>query len=292
MLGAKGAMEVMQLEVALQTALSNLYSRRKTLNEKEAGELGALDGSAGRRISTLDAQISNSSQAEANEMASRLKKLQDDHVSNWLSRFSLQSALIPGVGPGFKARLMRAGIFTAADVDHRIFGVPLIGPTRQAALTAWKGQLAAAAQRTIPTRLQPSEVAAISSKYSLQRSDLKLQRAAAHQQYTAAQAEIKARYALQRDAIGQEQAQTFSASQANIAAVRSSYSERCGFIERSQAELADGLKKTILEKDRSASEAQKQVLALRWQREKLRREVARFRNLTFGNYIKRLVFMA
>ena len=112
-----------------------------------------------------------------NERAKRLQRLdeqrRDKQLEEYLDRFPLAGAKIPGIGPTRVATLSSYGIDTAGDiVSATVLAVPGFGPTTVNKLVAWRrGQ--EASFRFDPSRgVSPSDVAVVERDIAAHRTKL------------------------------------------------------------------------------------------------------------------------
>lgn len=97
-----------------------------------------------------------------------------------MERYYLRDATIDGVGPQLKQKLLAFGIETAADITRgAVSGVSGFGPTRIAALLAWRGAVESRFVFNPNKGVDPADVAAIDRKFALIRRDLEGQLATA-----------------------------------------------------------------------------------------------------------------
>ncbi|MGC1583547.1 MAG: hypothetical protein WA766_18850, partial [Candidatus Acidiferrales bacterium] len=153
------------------------------------------------------AQLGNRKQQEINR---RLTRLQQEHVRSWLSRVSIESNQVPGVGTQLVANLASVGIRAAADFSGiafsygggtptlcfrlttgRLVHVPGIGEVKAQRLEQWRqGQIANAVRRQ-PSALSTSELQAIDVEFAAQERPLRDERTRLIQQIAAQSAVIK-----------------------------------------------------------------------------------------------------
>ena len=196
-----------------------------------------------------------------------------------LASHAIMTAQIDGIGGGTKARLLAAGIFTAADIvqvsyqptngaveliipgGHRV-QVAGLGPARAAALASWRHRLEAACRATQPAALPVSEEKALRAAYLTRRHGLDRQAAAA----TAATQQRGDRL---RQQAGQQQTRLAG----EIQAVRDRYGQQ-------QTRLADEMTTT---RDRLADQ-QRQLAAVQ-------QELQAYERVTVRAYVRRLLFL-
>jgi hypothetical protein len=153
------------------------------------------------------AQLSNRKQQEINR---RLIRLQQEHVRSWLSRMTIDSNQVPGVGAQLVAKLGSVGIRVAGDfsgiassyrsgaptvyfrlASGRLVHVPGIGAVKAQRLEQWRQSQVAHAVRRQPSALPTSDLRAIDVDFAAQEKQLKDERAHLTQQMAAQSAAIK-----------------------------------------------------------------------------------------------------
>jgi hypothetical protein len=281
--------EIARVGGMLQAELSTLNARRMELHRQRADKLKIVDDGVGRPLSKLRLEIAAIDNQAANELAFELKKLQDQYVTDYLNQFTVINAAISGIGPGFKLRLMRSGIHTAADVDNRIRRIPGIGPSRQASLESWRDQLKQDGLQKMPKALPADQLGRIHSRYSTLRGDLEMKRGMADSQYNNEAGRVKAPYENLFASLDVEQGKLLDTAKTRTENIQASFNQRCRTLQEKHAILQAELKRNICEIDRTNSDIQMSVFQLHWQKEKLMREIGRFDTLTFLRYAMRLI---
>src|SRR5665213_949728 len=157
--------ELTALQASLQARLNSNRNQWKALNQQETVALHNISSTLGAQFGNLRHQISDLTQAESSELSRTLASQQEQFVTNYLRGCHIDSASIPGIGPGYKSRLRMAGILSAADVDYRVHSVKGFGATRSAALSAWQQPLKARALQNMAKALSLSDSIAIKDKY-------------------------------------------------------------------------------------------------------------------------------
>jgi hypothetical protein len=288
---AKEKREIDACQAALQSALSSINARRRTLNQQEADALRKIHNDIGAKVATLNGQIATLAQAEATELANTLRAQQEQHIAAYLRRFPLESASIPGVGPIFKARLQGAGFHTAADVDiYRVQRVYGIGPTRAQSLADWRKSLEARARSTMPSALSQSDAAAIRAKYEGQRRVAEKQRDREQSRQRIEEDKIRAQYRPSLEQLDKEEHAANAKTQAEISEIRAPYAQQYRAIWKSLSTLSDDTASKFREVDARIAEARKKLFSLQWEKEKLRRQLKPYENIRFSKYVKRVFF--
>jgi hypothetical protein len=246
----------------------------------EHNELADVDKKLAANLKDLEKQKQRVQSNELAETGRALRTYQQQHVTSYLSRASISSARIPGIGQGVVRSLATCGIHSAADFSGlqyrtgsrggqqvyiiRRNGLPVhpngVGEKKARELDNWRRGQERMAMATQPSSLPPAQAQAISSKYVQQRQTLADQEKVARTQATNDQIRVKQKWAPIHTDIS-----------AKIVPTRQSFAQ-----ERAQADL------------HSAS-AQKRVNAAIWQRELAERELAAYRNVSYRRYLAGII---
>ncbi|KXB96878.1 MAG: hypothetical protein AA908_09760 [Chlorobi bacterium NICIL-2] len=290
-LEAEEKKEIDACQAKLQSDLSSINTRRRASNQQQAEALQKIRNDIGAKVADLNRQIASLNQAEADELTRALQATQQQHIAAHLRRFSLEHATIPGIGPAFKARLMRSGFHTAADVEfYRVQHVHGIGPARARSLANWRSSLEAQARKTMPSALSPSEVSTIRSKYEGLRRTLEQQRDWEQERQKKEEENVRAQYRPLLDRLDQEEKAANAKTQVAISEVRARYAQRYQAIRDRGSKLAHDTASKLREIDGKIGEARKKLFGLHWEKEKLRRQLKPYVGIRFRKYVKR-VFM-
>ena len=289
LLESKERSEVARVEFGLKGELSSIKNQRETLHKQRTDQMRVLDSGVGRTISELRKEISELDQAEAGELASELKKLQEKYLSAWLSAFKIIDASIPGIGTKFKLQLMRAGVHTAADVDFRVATIPGIGPARQASVRAWQAGLIQWAQKNMPQVNPAAQDMAIRSKYGAKKRDLEARRCIADQQYDNEAARIKSPYATSLTVLDGKQESAIALANGAVDKIKEAFASQRRICGQKSEKLAEDLKRRSSEIDAGNGDIQKAILRLHWEKGKLNHTAVGLQGLSFANYAKRIL---
>lgn len=281
--------EVTARQMALQSVLSSINTRRQTINQQEADALRKIQRDVGARVATLIQEIGKLAQAEATELTAMLKAQQGQHIVGYLRGFTLDATSISGVGPSYKSRLKSAGFQTAADIDvYRVQRVKGIGPSRAASLVAWKKSIESRAQTSMPQALSQSDKTRIQTKYQSQRFPLVAERDRAQQRQRDEENAIRARYGRSIEQLDTEESVANTKTKGEIDEIQAQYARQYDSFREALAKLADETALTLSEIDGGISEARKSLFALHWQKEKERRHLKAFEGIRFSKYVKRV----
>lgn len=246
----------------------------------EQRDMTAVENKLAQEIDRLDRAIS-AHQGRANaEIASALRVLQQNWVSQRLAAARVSSASIPGVGPTLKLSLALAGIATAADFTDVRFVTNQngsrsayfvrrdgthasprgIGEKKARELNNWRLEVESNARATWPTVLPQAQESEIAAKYAKQTQSLEKDKQAA-----------VALAAQRRESVRKEWAATHQD------------------IERELNEVTARFARQRAEKDTEIAAARQHAQAAIWRRDFAQRERERYRSITYRHYVRRLI---
>jgi hypothetical protein len=280
--------EIEGVQAAFALERDSVSLRRRALNQQEANDLQNISNSLGSQVVSLNNRIASLVQAEASELAAALGAQQNHYVGSYLQNWPIDAAGIPGIGPGFKTRLRMAGVLTAADVDHRIYGVKGFGAVRSSALTAWHQALKARAQKQMPKMLSPAQTDSIKRKYAGQGQLLHTQKVLIEQQVGDAEVSVRARYKSLREPLEKEELAATAKTQSKLEIIRNKYKERYQSLESIRRRLDEDFRRTTVEIDEKSNKERRNLFALHWEQEKIRRRLNMFSRIALAIYIKRV----
>jgi len=283
--------ELEGVHTAFQLEKASIEARRRTLNQQEAGELQNLSNGLGSQLASLDNKISNSVQAEASELSATLAAQQNQYVMSYLAGYRIDDASIPGIGPSFKNRLRAAGVVSAADINNRIYHIKGFGPARWNALLAWQQHLKRWAQMKMPNALSQTESNAIKAKYASQRNPMEVEKIRLEKQIREAGESVRAKYKALRAPVDSEESVVTARSRSKLESVQNKFRERYPPLENIRRKLDEDLKRAVAEIDEKTNAERKNLFALSWEQEKVRRRLRVFSRITFTNYLRRTLVM-
>lgn len=288
-LEAEETKEISALQTDLQSILSSIATRRRTLNQQQADAFRRIQDDIGSKIATLNGRISALNQAETTELDRALQTEQQQHITDYLRKFRLDRAIIPGIGRAFKERLMGSGFHTAADIEfYRVLHVNGIGPARARSLSNWRAGLETGARKTIPSALSPIEAAAIRAKYEGQRRLLEQQRDCEQQRQRREEDNVRARYRPLLEQLVQEEKSVNGKTQTAINEVRARYAQQYRAIQDREVKPARDTASRLQEIDGRIAEARKNLFSLHWEKVKAERKLRAYVGIRFPKYLKRI----
>ena len=263
-----------------QKAIEKVTKEGEKEKASEQKELADLDKRLTAQIGNLEKQRQRLQANEATETGGALRANQQQHLSNYLSRASISSAKIPGIGQGVVRSLAASGINSAADFTgvryqagprggQQVYvmkrhGPPVhptgVGEKKARDLDNWRRGLESMARATQPSSLPAAQAQAIRSRYTHQRLALANQEQAVRAQATNDQRQVRQKWVPIHAAIS-----------AKIVPMRQAFAQ-----ERVQA-------------DAQLTMARKQVSTAMWRRELAERELAAYRNVSYRRYLAAVI---
>lgn len=283
--------EVNKCQADLQSILSSIAKRRRLVNTQQANALQRIQKDIEAKVADLSRQIAALNQEETSELNRTLKARQQQHITDFLRRFSLERAHIPGIGPAFKERLIGWGFHTAADIDfYRVQRVHGIGQTRARYLVNWRRRLETQARTTMPSALPHNEAATIRARYEGRRRTLEQQRDSEQQRQRREEDNIRAQYRSLLEQLDQEEKGSHAKIQLAISEVSARYAQQYHAVREREAELAHNTASKLREIDERIAEARRKLFSLHWEKEKAGRQLRPYVKIRFPNYVKRVFF--
>jgi hypothetical protein len=297
---AKGELELSSSEqkannvndAKLQSAISPSVHYKQKLDGQEATELGALQNTLGKNLSSLTQSLGSLGQSESKDLSNALRTQQDAFVQGQLQKKWLATSQIPGIGTVYKSRLQAALIFTAADIDYRIHNVKGIGSQRATSLQTWRNVIEADAKSKMQMTLSWQEESSIKSKYAAQKTTLESQIIHSQQEIRTRETSIRGKYASLKipceGVITSEQRQ----HEAERNRIRSEFKQKRQGIAAWMREVEQNTIRAVVKLDSNQNEVRKEMFELQWRIAKVERELDRFSRVSFRSYIKRVLVFA
>jgi UPF0716 family protein affecting phage T7 exclusion len=274
-------------QTKLQAALAAINNRRLQVNQQETQALNQAQSTISAKVGALDRQIGMLNQAMSNEMQTALDRIQAPFIRDYMQRQRISSASIYGIGDAYKSNLQHCGFHTAADVDYyRVQQVPGIGPTRAAAIEAWRRSVEREARNKMPG-ISPAEEAAIKAKYDNQRIALTAQRDAAQQTCASQEATIRADHGKLRTALDAEQRRIQSDGAQEAAAITARYQSEYNNLNQQRIQEQANAAAAIKAVDVKLGPILKELVPARWEDAKVQRELEAFASVTLRFYCLR-----
>jgi hypothetical protein len=280
--------QLAKLQAGFQARLLSVQRRRQTTNLAEAAKLQSLQATLRNQTATLNQKIAKLTQAETDERERLLKAVQENYVIDFLRSQFIASSSVFGIGAAYTARLLEAGLVTAADIDGRITHIPGIGPARQTALIRWRRILEQGARRSAPI-LSYADALAIEAKY---RPERQAYQAGQQQLKTAMQDQVETvrqYFAGVRQLLNDEEQQIRFAAEQEENQRQQEYVLRLGELEAKVQKVKDEVAPALDELAQKLRDAQTQVFSLRWKSEKHKQAGRRYASLKFRDYLREII---
>lgn len=250
---------------------SAVERRTEKARANEQQEIAGVTSGLDREIERLNARIGELQSREKAEASTALYALQQSHIDKRLRTALIGTSRIPSIGPVTSVYLAGAGIVTAADIAG-VRGDAIVRPNgtlvsphgvglhRLAMLYSWRLDVEAQARATQPTALPQAQRQKIADGYAKQKRAIENDQAAVR---TWAGAEV--------DALRRK----WAATQADLAK------------QLREANARVAMRRADI--DPKIAIVRRQSEALNWQRDFAKRELARYRRITYARYLGRLV---
>jgi hypothetical protein len=246
----------------------------------EQKELGDRQKRLTAETQSIERQMKALQSNEAKEAGNALRLMQQKHVDSHLRLASISAARIPGIGTGIVSSLANNGIVTAADFVGIVYisgsrggqqlnirrrdGLAVhptgVGEKKARELENWRRNVVSRAMASQPASLPAIQTQAIRNKYFLQQQALTNQLQAARIQATDDQ-----------KMIGQKWVQTHTAISGDLVAARQGFAQ----------ERADITQRLM--------ESQKQADLAAWHQNLAERELAAYRDVRYGRYVRGVI---
>jgi hypothetical protein len=273
----------------LQAEVNSTMSRRGELTRQESDALQKISTTIGSQVQMLTSDIADLLKRETSEIANALATKREGVISGYLRNWHIADASIPGIGPGFKARLRTAGIINAADVNVRVLSVPGFGQTRASALFAWQRPLKLRAEQTAPKTLSFVEEAAIKAKYEGKRLDLVTRKEVSERQFRDAENAIRTTYASLKQDLQSDELIAKRKADSRMKEIESKYKLQYSEVFRRRAKIEEDTKRGTGCLTEKAGILRKELFSRRWEHEKVRRTIVPFRNVSFAGYLRHIM---
>jgi hypothetical protein len=277
----------------LQQSLTALQQRRATLQRGEGEEVKRLEQQHAARLAALDQQIARLRSAEVDELQKTLAQRQEQFVASYLKRQTIAAAVIAGIGPGVKESLRKAGIVRAVDVDsRRLAVVPGIGDGRQNVLLEWRRKVEALARQAAPQSLSKIEEALIRGRYYQRRRKVEQEKGREQQKLAGRIATARKRVVDAVKAVDRQEPALREEHRQRQEEIRKRFRERRARLQAELADIEQQATESRAEIERKAHTIQQELARLSWQRTNLERQMDRYVELDFGNYVRRVLLNA
>ena len=279
-------------ERKLQQALVGAQQRRDRQQKLESAALQQLETQHKARLTEVDQQIGELRQAETAELQKILAQRQEQFVTSYLRRQTIEAAIITGIGPVVKQRLREHGLVRATDIDAaRLAQVQGIGDGRATVLLDWRRRVEALARQTAPQSLSKVEETLIRGRFYQKRFSVEQEKGRAQRKLAKSVDETRARFAALLQAADQEQAAVHTKYNRKRDELRQRYRDQRS---RLQSELADLDKQLVQQQaglQQELASVQQELAQLNAQRAVAELRLRQFEGIDFSSYLKRVIMV-
>ena len=276
-------------DAKLTSAISSSIQDKQRLDGQEASELGTLQNTLGKTLSSLIQTLATLGQAESRDLNNALKTQQVSFVQGRLQKAWVATAQIQGIGAAYKSRLQAAGFYTANDIDYRVDRVKGIGIQRAASLRMWRNALEIDAKNRMPATLTWQEENSIKLRYATQKATLESQIIQTQQELKTREISIRTRYKGLKhphEVVLLLERQKHESERTRISL---EFQQRRHATGAKVREIEEDAVRAIVRLDSKQNEIRKEMFNLQWRMAKVEREVARFSRVSFGSYVRRVL---
>lgn len=258
------------------------------LENHERSEIHRVEEAVAREVSQFRQQLSSLDQAEQAELAQLAAEARDLHLRMWLRDSALSAASLSGIGPKIKDRLRAHGVSCAADIDHRIYRVSGIGPSKAGALMAWRREVERQAAATAPDPSAAEELA-VRRRYEPPRHHLLSQIHATQSSESRRRQTVMDNFARLRQQLDRKEQEAKWEYDHNAELIRREYEAR-------KATLADRFRQAKDTTDAKRSELDEQIIRLeqslfgrQFELCKTQREADRYQHVSFLSFLMQII---
>ena len=140
----------------------------------------------------------------------------------------------------------------------------------------------------MPKTLSPAETDSIRVKYSGQRQTLQAEKVLVERQLREAEASVRAKYKSLREPLDTEESGATRKLESRIETIQKKYKEQYASFERIRRKLDEDFRRTAAEIEEKCNKERRNLFALHWEQEKIRRRLKVFSRITFSVYLKRV----
>ncbi len=280
--------EVSKVQERLRGKVSEVNKRRRKLADQETSELQQVNGGVGKQLNAAQADLVRIDNDQATELTAALANVQGDFIQQFLRRFDIQTAGIPGIGAGYKSKLRAAGVLTAADVDYRVHRIHGIGTVKAASLFVWRQAYEQSARARMPQSLDLSEQQKIQNKYATRRQAIQQQVMSLQALREKQEEAVKQRYIALRVPLDREEAEIHRATAEDMQRIRSKFTDASSKAAARENQSISAHEKLTIERKKLADEAELDRSQTKREYERLQRRLAIFDNITFRRFVVRV----
>jgi len=256
----------------------------------ETDPIRQLEMRSGARVADLDMQIAASRGEESAELERTLRERQEQFVTNYLKRQTVEAAIIPGIGPAIKQRLREQGVVRAMDIDAARLGqVQGIGEGRTTALLEWRRKAEALARQTAPQSISKIEETLIRGRFYQRRFKLEQEKGKEQRKLQKEVAETRTRVAALLQAADQEIPAVQKRFDQRRDEIKMTYRERRAQIRAQSGGSDQGAAEQRTKLQQASADTQRDLTGLTAQRTSLEFRLRQYDRLEFGRYVRRVI---
>jgi hypothetical protein len=277
---------IREVQGELNETLGKIEERARYLDQKQEQDLHDVDSQGQQWRLELERERDGYWQSEQHERDRILQAMREQHVYSQLRSHRLVNAVIAGIGPKLRDNLRDKGIYSAAEIDSRIYSVAGIGDAKADALSKWRILVEQQANYTAPTEIPESEVRRLRTKYETQNSLIEKGIADSGDWQMQQRTAIAQNFVRYRQQLIQEEAAAKQASDKRVEALQIEAQIEKERLSKSFQELkvrTDSIRKELDSKLMTLSQS---TFQRRAELHRLGRELSRYDAVSFGQYLK------
>jgi len=280
--------EKADITAKLNVALSSINKSVVVVNQQEAAALNLIKNRIGLELAKLKQSITQLEEKESQEIEQTLARKYNSALWDYLSRYRIDTADIPGVGEKLKMRLRYAGIRTANEVEYwRVRQVDGIGDAKARSLWGWRQLLASRAP--IPKSLTSQEIASIQGKYVTAKRDLENQRNDSQKRLDIEVSAVRSDHDKKRESLNEQQALVHAKANEQINEISNRYGVKYqAFAEKRGRDSLESSERCRLLDDERGN-LRRTLGEHQWHLAKTQRELISYADVSFKGYVKRLM---
>lgn len=282
--------EIAKLTSKFDESIQQLKEQTRVLSQEESSSIRRLQNEVASKISRLKAEIADSQINEENAVNKEFEKRKGENIYNYLSQWSLRSAVISGVGDKLKDRLSYARINTAADVNYwRVHNVEGIGKAKTQAIVNWRNQLEKKAQ--IPSKLSSDDERSVRSQFQAQRQQLENEKNSLENQLTSKVAALKQDIRNKHDLIAKQQFAVKSKFESDKSQVADKYRDKYAMVSKTEIASTQDRIDTLKNTENVLNELRQKLGEKHWQLSLTRKQLAQYQHVTFSGFLRKTIGM-
>jgi DNA-binding helix-hairpin-helix protein with protein kinase domain len=229
--------------------------------------------------------------AQSSELDNALAVLKQTYLRTQLTRFAIREAWLAGIGPALRDSLARAGITTAAEIDYwRVRRVHGIGNVKAQALVGWRRDMERKAMlQGGPAQLDQATQQDIKNRFNTKIQAITAQEITVNQKVKDEQQQIRTHSNSLRQQIYTKKSEEQSQAAQHIESIRTEYSPEIEALSKQIQETISNAERERTLLNQALLSSRKSVMEKSFSLAQVQAELTRYNNITFLNYLKRLV---